>query len=161
MNLPLEHYLEILNKENATYKEKRLIEKLINENNWGLLPSEIKQKKRKAAISYITRLSDEEINLKYEESIVAIYDLGNEVLLKINNNEMGVLNRLWVLITIQQALIDEYNIDEMDKIRKVDISVIENIINEIKGYNFDFFENLKLGVYLNLFNNIWYTKRKQ
>ncbi len=65
------------------------------------------------------------------------------------------LNRLNILINIQQKFIDEVRINNLCKIRKLDIDILKNLFKEIELRDCSEYYNLNLNNYLFLFDKIW------
>ena len=65
------------------------------------------------------------------------------------------LNRLNILISIQQKFIDEVRINNLCKIRKLDIDILKNLFKEIELRDCSEYYNLNLNNYLFLFDKIW------
>jgi len=156
MNINLNEYLAILKNVNAPQSEIGLIRILKSEEEWRLLPKNEKQKKRKFTIQYIADRSEKEVELDYEKNIIELYDLGDEILEKINDLNSGILSRLKILICIEQDFIDEANVNKLDKIRNVDINVFTNIVKEIQEVQFNFYVSLRLELYIGILEKIWY-----
>ena len=66
-----------LKEQGAPIEEIRLVEILEKEEEWNLLSNVEKQKKRKSAISFLERESENNvINIELEKNIVDLYDIG-------------------------------------------------------------------------------------
>ncbi len=160
MNINLNECIEILKNVNASKREIALLRILKSEDEWRLLDKIEKQKKRKFVIQYLESRSEKKVELNYEKNIVDLYDLGNEILGKINSLSSDILLRLKILISIEQEFINECNINKLDKIRNVDIDILTNLMTEIKSVAFNYFISLRLELYINILEKVWYHSKK-
>ena len=148
--------LDFLKKQGAPIEEIRLLEILKNEEEWSLLSKEEKQKKRKFAISFLEKESESNIvNIELEKNTVDLYDLGEKIIHNIAYTNKKYLNRLNILINIQQKFIDEVGINNLCRIRKLDINILKNLFKEIELKDYSEYCNLYLHNYLSLFEKIW------
>ena len=70
-----------LKEQGASIEEVRLVEILEKEEEWNLLSNVEKQKKRKSAISFLERESENYvINIELEKNIVDLYDIGEKII---------------------------------------------------------------------------------
>jgi hypothetical protein len=156
MNIDFDKYLNVLRQVNATIEEIRLLEMLKNESDWKSLSGTEKQKKRKSAISYIERVSEDNIDLSFEKNIVEIYDLGNSILDSASELTSSVFVRLKVFVKIEQEFIDEYPVNKLAKIRTVDFAFFSKLLEEVARQDINQFNLLKLDTYKTLLEKIWY-----
>ena len=148
-----------LKEQGAPIEEVRLVEILEKEEEWNLLSNVEKQKKRKSAISFLERESENNvINIELEKNIVDLYDIGEKIISDTMCTDKKYLNRLNILISIQQKFIDEVVINNLCKIRKLDIDILKNLFNEIELRDCSIYDNLNLNNYLFLFDKIWKKK---
>ena len=131
-----------LKEQGAPIEEVRLVEILEKEEEWNLLSNVEKQKKRKSAISFLERESENNvINIELEKNIVDLYDIGEKIISDTMCTDKKYLNRLNILISIQQKFIDEVGIN--------------NLFKEIESRDCSEYYNLNLNNYLFLFDKIW------
>ena len=151
----LEGKIEFLKEQKVPLEEIRLLEILKKEEEWKLLSKKEKQNKRKFAISFLERESHKNINIEYERNIIKLYDIGENIIHNTMYTDKIYLKRLCILVNIQQDFIDEMDINNLYKIRKVDINIIENLFKEIKLEDSQEYMNLNLDNYLILFEKVW------
>ena len=145
-----------LKEQGAPIEEVRLVEILEKEEEWNLLSNVEKQKKRKSAISFLERESENNvINIELEKNIVDLYDIGEKIISDTMCTNKKYLNWLNILINIQQKFIDEVRINNLCKIRKLDIDILKNLFKEIELRDCSEYYNLNLNNYLFLFDKIW------
>ena len=148
-----------LKEQGAPIEEIRLVEILEKEEEWNLLSNVEKQKKRKSAISFLERESENNvINIELEKNIVDLYDIGEKIISDTMCTDKKYLNRLNILISIQQKFIDEVGINNLCKIRKLDIDILKNLFKEIESRDCSEYHSLNLDDYLILFDKIWKKK---
>ena len=88
-----------LKEQGAPIEEVRLVEILEKEEEWNLLSNVEKQKKRKSAISFLERESENNvINIELEKNIVDLYDIGEKIISDTMCTNKKYLNRLNILI---------------------------------------------------------------
>lgn len=154
----LEEKIEFLKEQKVPLEEIRLLEILKKEEEWNSLSKKEKQNKRKFAISFLERESHKNINIEYERNIIKLYDIGENIIHNTMYTDKIYLKRLCILINIQQDFIDEMDINNLYKIRKVDINIIENLFKEIRQEDSQEYHSLNLNNYLILFEKIWKKK---
>ena len=148
-----------LKEQGAPIEEVRLVEILEKEEEWNLLSNVEKQKKRKFAISFLERESENNvINIELEKNIVELYDIGEKIISDTMCTDKKYSNRLNILISIQQKFIDEVGINNFCKIRKLDIDILKNLFKEIESRDCSEYHSLNLDDYLILFDKIWKKK---
>lgn len=134
--------------------EKRTLDRIVEELEWKALSDEEKQANRISSIHMSQKwgkMDQADVNTAYPESVVALYDLIDQVLQTIDASSAykadAFIKRLYALLMIEKLLINEFAI--INNIRHNDYYIFTGLLKAHQEH--DLYKILNLEKVLNTF----------
>jgi len=147
-------YKERYDSDGGSRGEKSILNKISKEIEWKNLPDNQKQEKRIETISKVKSLGnyeDVEVNFLYEESVISLYSLIEEFLLKTVSE--GDFFRIKFILEVEKMFINE-NMDILN-LRHMDYYVLNDLFKEMKTNSSDEYEGYHLDTILEKYNEMY------